>query len=267
MCVVFNYSTGQWMFWQFNDISGVAMYLVAQGEYIKTYMPTWDDLLFTPSGTTVSGTKDITVSSATGLQIGMRVIGTGVDDISYITAIAGDVISVDKNTTASATVNLTIGFTWEYMDMRWSDLIVNENFARMIFGDSNGYLYEYSQDNTTDSGFAITSALTTKDYPLNKLESDFKLLETVLQLRLKESATGYYSPATLTIRASVDAGRNWTAWQTVTLDGNESYQEKKVNWNMVGKHCRFEIAFSNPLIIETLRIGFNAQYKSMKFDN
>lgn len=267
MCIVLNYKTGQWNFWQFKDIANAAMYLAAQGEYIKTYMPTWDDLILTPTGTTVSGSKDITVSDVTGLDIGMRVIGSGITDISYITAISGSVITIDNNATASASsVDLTIGFTWASLTQRWTDLIVNENFARMIFGDSNGYLYEYSEDNVTDAGFAITSSLVTKDYPLNRIEYDFRLLETILQLRLKESPTGYYS-ASLTIRASIDAGRTWTAWQTVTLDGNSSYMEKKVNWNMLGKHCRFEIAFSNPLIIETLRIGFNADYKSMKFDN
>jgi len=242
------------------------MYLVAQGEYIKTYAPTWDDLIFTVTGTTVSGTKNITVSDATGLAVGMKVVGAGVPDLSYITGITGSVIAIGNNATASAAVSMDIGWTWEAMTMRWSDLIVNENFARMIFGDSNGYLYEYAEDNTTDSGFAISSSLMTKDYPLNKIETDFRLLETILQLRLKESSTGYYA-ATMTIRASVDAGRNWTLWQTVPLDGNEPYMEKKIYWNMVGKHCRFEIRFSNPLIIETLRIGFNAQYKSMKFDN
>jgi len=266
MCIVLNYTSGQWMFWQFTDIANAAMYLVAQGEYIKTYAPTWDNLIFTVTGTTVSGSPDITVSGATGLAIGMKVVGAGVPDLSYITGITGSVATIGNNATASAAVSMDIGYTWESMSMRWSDLTVNENFARMIFGDSNGYLYEYAEDNTTDSGFAISSSLITKDYPLNRIETDFRLLETILQLRLKESSTGYYA-ATMTIRASVDAGRNWTAWQTVPLNGNEPYMEKKINWNIVGKHCRFEIRFSNPLIIETLRIGFNAQYKSMKFDN
>lgn len=202
MCVVYNYATKQWMFWNFNDITNATMYLLAQGEYVKTYAPRWNDLTL----------------------------------------------------------------PWSAMTQRWSDLITNENFARMIFGDSNGYLYEYSNDSATDSGYAIASSLMTKDYPLNKLEADFRLLETILQLRLKESPTGYYN-ATLTIRASVDAGRTWSAYQTVNLDGNDSYMEKKQYWNMSGKHVRFDIRFSNPLIIEALRIGFNAQYKSMKFDN
>lgn len=205
MCIVYNYKTRQWNFWRFNDISNAAMYLAAQGEYIRTYAPTWAEILAT-------------------------------------------------------------GTTWAAWAKRWSDLIVNENFARTIFGDSNGYLYEYAEDNVTDSGYAIASSIITKDYPLNRLEADFRLLETILQLRLKESSTGYYN-ASLTIRASVDAGRNWTGWITLPLDGNSPYMEKKVNWNVVGKHVRFEIRFSNPLILEALRIGFNAQYKSMKFDN
>lgn len=204
MCIVYNYQTRQWMFWQFNDVSNVMMYLTAQGEYIKTYAPTWEEIE-------------------------------------------------------------TEAITWEDWEVRWLDLIVNENFGRFIFGDVNGYLYEYSEDNVTDLGNDIVSTIITKDYPLNQLSADFRLLETVLQLRLKENSTGYY-PADITVRASVDAGRNWTAWQTITLDGNETYMEKKIHWNVVGKHVRLEIRFSNPLIIEGLRIGFNANYKSMKFD-
>jgi hypothetical protein len=204
MCVVYNYQTRQWMFWQFNDVSNVMMYLTAQGEYIKTYAPTWEEIE-------------------------------------------------------------TAGITWEDWDVRWQDLIVNENFGRLIFGDTNGYLYEYSEDNTTDSGSDIVSTIVTKDYPLNQLSADFRLLETVLQLRLKENSIGFY-PADITVRASVDAGRNWSAWQIIPLDGNETYMEKKIHWNVVGKHVRLEIKFSNPLVMEGLRIGFNANYKSMKFD-
>ena len=204
MCIVYNYQTRQWMFWQFNDVGNVMMYLTAQGDYIKTYAPTWEEIE-------------------------------------------------------------TAGVTWEDWDVRWLDLIVNENFGRFIFGDTNGYLYEYSEENTTDSGNDIVSTIVTKDYPLNQLSADFRLLETILQLRLKENSIGFY-PADITVRASVDAGRNWTAWQTIPLDGNDTYMEKKIHWNVVGKHVRLEIRFSNPLIIEGLRIGFNANYKSMKFD-
>ena len=101
---------------------------------------------------------------------------------------------------------------------------------------------------------------------LNKPEFDFRLLELVMTLERMQSTTGYYT-GSLDVRASIDFGRNWSSWVTIPLDGHEPYQEKKAYFNMVGKQVRFEVRFSTPLVIEGMRIGFNAQYKSMKFDS
>jgi hypothetical protein len=91
---------------------------------------------------------------------------------------------------------------------------------------------------------------------------DFRLLELILQLQESE----YAPTATIRVRASIDFGRNWTAWNTVPLDGLATYMEKKVHYNALGKQVRFEFYFDNPLVLESFRVGFAAQYKSLKFD-
>jgi hypothetical protein len=204
------------------------------------------------------------VSDLTGVEIGMRVKGTGVPDPSYITDITGtDSFEIDNNATATtSTLSLKIGYTAEQMAQRWVDLIIDERFTRLIFGDANGYLYTYAIDFGDDNSYDIDSSFITKDFELNKAGYDFRLLECTLAMQLKDD----YEPATVDIRASVDFGLHWTSWITLPLDGTESYMEKKINLNMMGKQVRFEIRMSNPMIFESMWIGFNADYKSMKFD-
>lgn len=266
--IVYNYKDNTWTYWKFSDKDGAALCPSAYGYFIKTYAPTWNDLIMTPTGdTTINSNVVSNISSMTGIELGMRIVGAGIHDISYITGISGSTVTIDHNATATATgVSLNIGWTAAQMPQRWSDFIVNENFSRMILGDVSGYLYEFSSENTTDTGNNIVATMTTKDMPLNKPEFDFRLLELVMTMERLISDTGYYT-GSMDVRASIDFGRNWSAWVTVPLDGHEPYQEKKVNFNMVGKQVRFEVRFSTPLVIEGMRIGFNAQYKSMKFDS
>lgn len=156
----------------------------------------------------------------------------------------------------------TAGWQADEMEHRWSDLKASENFTRIVIGDQDGYLYEYHADYYLDVDNPIISTFTTKDYDLNKQGMDFRLLELILQLQESE----YAPTATIRVRASVDFGRNWTAWNTVPLDGLAAYMEKKVHYNALGKQVRFEFYFDNPLVLESFRVGFAAQYKSLKFD-
>jgi hypothetical protein len=154
------------------------------------------------------------------------------------------------------------GWQADEMEHRWSDLKANENFTRIVLGDQDGYLYEYHADYYLDVTNPIVSTFTTKDYDLNRQGMDFRLLELILQLQESE----YAPTATIRVRASIDFGRNWTAWNTVPLDGLATYMEKKVHYNALGKQVRFEFYFDNPLVLESFRVGFAAQYKSLKFD-
>lgn len=156
----------------------------------------------------------------------------------------------------------TLGYQADQMEHRWSDLKANENFTRIVIGDQDGYLYEYHADNYLDVTNPIVSTFVTKDYDLNRQGMDFRLLELILQLQESEDAP----TATIRVRASVDFGNNWTAWNTVPLDGLATYMEKKVHYNALGKQVRFEFYFDNPLVLESFRVGFAAQYKSLKFD-
>ncbi len=200
-CIVYNYRTNSWTFWKFKDLNGAILYPMSKGKYVRTYAPTWADLL-------------------------------------------------------------SQGILAQDMEQRYSDLILDEAFSRIIFGDKDGYLYEYNIEYLNDENNDIMSTFTTKDYDLNLPDYSFWLLEVVLSMQLYEG-----EPGSIDIRISVDFGRNWTEWQTVPLDGNEEYMEKKVNYNVQGKQVRAQMRATNPFIFESLRFGFNAKYKSLKFDD
>ncbi|PKL19571.1 MAG: hypothetical protein CVV49_00610 [Spirochaetae bacterium HGW-Spirochaetae-5] len=265
ICLVYNYKTGSWSYWTMKDLNGNTLYPMSKGKYSRTYAPTWQSLILSPTGNLIINSNQIqSVYPISGIEIGMKVTGDNIPEESYITNITGSVISLNNNSTATVNgVNLKIGWTAAQMEQRWTDLIVDERYTRILLGDANGNLYNYSIDFNNDNNNSIDSGFTTKDYDLNRAGFDFRLLECTLALQLKDG----FTPAVLDIRASIDFGRNWTSWNTVPLDGNQSYMEKKVNFNIVGKQARFEIRMSNPLVFESMTIGFNAQYKSMKFDN
>ena len=267
VCIVFNYLTGSWTYWTLQDSDGNTLYPLSKGKYNRTYAPRWCDLYAKPTGDLASGSNQITnLSSMANIVPGMKVVGEGVQNESYIISINGSTVTLAPGKNATATANgvpLKIGYTASQMNQRWSDLISDERYTRIIFGDTTGNLYDFAMDYNTDNDHSIKSSFITKDYDLNKAGYDFRMLECTLAMQLKDN----FSPATIEVRASVDFSRNWSAWITVPLDGLDTYMEKKVNFNMVGKQVRFEIRMSNPLIFESMNIGFNAQYNSMKFDN
>lgn len=263
-CMVYNYLSGSWTYWKFRDHSGNVFNPLCKGKYSRTYAPRWEDFLVRPTANTTDGSNNITVSSTDGISIGMKVVGAGIQTETYINNIAGNVLALSKPATATATgIDTRIGWTAAQMEQRWIDLIIDERYTRLIFGDADGYLYTYAIDFTNDNNYPIASNFMTKDFALNRPEHDFRLLECIVSMQLKDE----YTPATVDIRASVDFGRNWTAWQTIPLDGHGTYMEKKIYYNVVGKQVRFNVRMSNPMIFESMIIGFNAQYKSMKFDN
>jgi hypothetical protein len=265
-CIVYNYVTESLTYWTLKDLNGNTFYPLSKGKYTRTYAPRWSDLMVTPTGDITTGSNQITnLSSLTGVSVGMKVKGTGIPAESYVTAINGStiVLTSGKNATATTTgLPLKIGWTAAQMSQRWTDLIVDERFTRLIFGDSNGYLYTYAIDFIDDNSHTIDSSFMTKDFDVNQTGYDFRLIECTLAMQLKDG----YTPATIDLRASIDFGRNWSSWQTLPLDGNETHMRKKRNFDMVGKQVRFEVRMSNPMIFESMIIGFNAKYVSMKFD-
>lgn len=263
MCIVFDYMKNSWTYWQFSNAAGTPLLATCFGLFRKSYSPRWCDFIFTPTGTWTSGSNQITLSSVTGVEVGMRVKGTNVYDKSYITAINSMIITLDNNTTgAGSATALSIGWTAAQMEQRWSDLIISDNFERVLFAGAEGIIYEFHPDNLDDVGNAITATWRTKRYDVNKPGCDLRLLALTCCLQLKESQA-----ASLQVRASVNAGRNWTTWQTVTFDGLETYMEKKVYFNATGKTAEFEFTSSTPFIFESMRIKVSGEYRSFKFDN
>lgn len=64
-----------------------------------TITPTW--VTETPTGTFSSGALTMTVSSATGIVVGMAVTGTGIPPNAYVAAISGTTVTLNNYTTAS----------------------------------------------------------------------------------------------------------------------------------------------------------------------
>ena len=263
-CIVYNYQTQSWVYWSFVDRNNTPLYSISTGLYQKSYSPRWCDLYVTPTGTWTSGSNQITLSSTTGVEVGMRIIGSGISNISYITDLTGSVATITYPTEveAGSATALVIGWTAEQMPHRWSDLIINDKYFRTVLGDSSGYLYELHKDNLTDAEYPITATWSTKDYDINRPGCDFRLLDATLCMQLKDG----YTPVNILIRASVTSGRYWTAWRTVPLDGLETYMEKKVHFDLTGKTVRFQMQLSDPFIFESMRMRVNGEYKSFKFD-
>ena len=64
-----------------------------------TITPIWQTA--TPTGTWASGSLSITVSSSTGITVGMKVVGTNIPPNAYVTAVSGTTVTLNNYTTGS----------------------------------------------------------------------------------------------------------------------------------------------------------------------
>jgi len=264
LCIAVNYETEATTFWKFLDIAGDTCYFLSRGKYSNLSVPSWGSVICYATGDTTNGSYTVTnLSNVTNIQREMLVKGNGIPDNTLVDNLSGNTLTLTKAATATATgVSLIIGWTAEQFYYRWSDLIQEEKFSRMVLGNSLGDLFMYAKEYNTDNGNNITSYWITKDFDLNQPHFDFRLLEAVLSLQIKDNQ----KPANLQVRFSLDFGLNWSQWQNVPLDGTDEFMQKKVYFNSIGKRVRFQFLTSSPLIFESLIIGFSANYKSMKFD-
>lgn len=158
------------------------------------------------------------------------------------------------------------GTLWSEMGMRWSDLIAYEDRDRYLLGDSSGNVYEFEKTWYDDNGTDVTFDVTTKDYPINDPKHTIRILELALGIQKVEDPNGDPITSTVRVRASINAGADWSDWVSVTEDWLESgsevtenYMEKIYNFIERGKHVRFQIqnVSGTPFDIEGLLIGFN----------
>lgn len=145
------------------------------------------------------------------------------------------------------------GITWNDLissGERWSDFLSYGGTPTFLFGDKDGYVYEYGAGD--DNGTIIGANFTTRDYPLNDPVQLFKLLQFIIGFA--RSGAG-----TLRVKASVDFGNEWSQWGTINLDGTVEYMERIVNFLMRGKQVRFYVESVDGVNfeIESIAVGFN----------
>lgn len=145
----------------------------------------------------------------------------------------------------------TAGTAWSAMLMRIIDLLVYSADVAYIFGDTDGYIWEYGSAFNDDDGTEIASTITTKDYPLNDAKHAVRLLETV---------SGFVTrTGNMRIRASVDFGVSWSEWITIPMVAGVDYDEQIQNFLLRGRQVRFQIEnlAGADFEFESLIVGFN----------
>lgn len=150
--------------------------------------------------------------------------------------------------------------TWDNAGTTWNDLLASGKLwtdflsyggeATFLFGDKDGYVYEYGAG--TDNGTQIVAGLTTRDYPLNDPVKLFKLLQVIIGI--SQSGVGG-----LRVRASVNFGMEWSAWGYIDLAGTTEYLERVVSLLMRGQQVRLSIENVDGanFEIESIAVGFN----------
>jgi hypothetical protein len=103
---------------------------------------------------------------------------------------------------------LRIGdLTMKIRDMNWKigDRKLLSQTPTVLFGDKDGYTYEYSATETNDNGAAIDAYFDTKDFILGGAESRMRAVRLDV----------YYSGGSLDVYYSLDKGATWTNLTTL----------------------------------------------------
>jgi hypothetical protein len=103
---------------------------------------------------------------------------------------------------------LRIGdLTMRIRDMNWKigDRRLLSQTPTLLFGDKDGYTYEYSPAEANDNGAAIDSYFDTKDFILGGAQSRARIVRLDV----------YYTGGSLDVYYSTDKGTNWTSLTTL----------------------------------------------------
>ena len=253
---VYNYIENHWTIWQLTNE------MTCSGAFHQAKAPTWDDILAgsdyvsTIEGTTVNESEEVSMTSVTGIEVGNVVEGEGIPDNTNVIEINGTTIVMSNEATASDTVDLTFSPSWDNMLMKWEDLILYEDNERIIFGDADGYIYEFTSRHFLDELTAFSAYVVTRDYPLNDIRHYFRLCQTIIGVCNKLDGS-------FQISASVDFGNTWIdvdafGYEAVDIDYGDNYIEYIANWLETGRQVRFKIENidGSYFSIESLNIGF-----------
>lgn len=90
--------------------------------------------------------------------------------------------------------------SWDEQDFRWDDRTILSSAPTTLFGDVNGFVYEYDRLTNNDDETAIEAYFDTKDFNFTQLMSRQRIL------RLDT----YYTGLSLEVFYSVNKGKTWT---------------------------------------------------------
>lgn len=86
------------------------------------------------TGTTVSGSPALIISSATGVYPGMGITGTGIPANTVVNSISGNTVTMSQNATASGTVTTTFQNFWPYTDVTMTGSFSGGSFVATFGG-------------------------------------------------------------------------------------------------------------------------------------
>jgi hypothetical protein len=120
---------------------------------------------------------------------------------------------------------------WEFANTMTALTITDDN--TVLFGDSDGYVYEMDFTDTDDNGTDIDVTIITKDYAFNEYHRAVKMLQTILAM---EDSSGF-----MEISCSIDFGDNYSDPVRFNQDTENTIHEHVQNWFQRGEQFRFKI--------------------------
>lgn len=100
--------------------------------------------------------------------------------------------------------------SWDEQTFRWDDRTILSSAPTTLFGDKDGYVYEYDRLTNNDDETAIDAYFDTKDFNFTQLMQRQRIL------RLDT----YYTGPSLTVSYSIDKGKTWTVIGTLEASLN-----------------------------------------------
>jgi len=104
--------------------------------------------------------------------------------------------------------------SWDSQAWRWDDRTILSHAPTTLFGDVDGYVFEYDKLTNNDDGTAIDAYFDTKDFVRRDPNTGRVVRQRILQLDV------YYTGQSLDVSYSIDKGRNWTAIGTLPASTN-----------------------------------------------
>ena len=120
--------------------------------------------------------------------------------------------------------------SWQQQTFRWDDRTILSHAPTTLFGDKDGYVYEYDKLTNNDDGIAIDAYFDTKDF-VRRDASGRVLRHRVLGIDV------YYKGPSLKVYYSTDRGVTWSL--VSTLARSTSFTRTPVYLRVDSEFTRF----------------------------